>query len=325
MPKRREFLQGAAALAALPSRSLAAAPLPVVRVGMYSAGIFYLPMWIAIEKGFFKQEGVDFDLVDSPSQAASVDAMLDGGMPVAMPGPEVAFHDKADKDRVRIIAGNAERPPHFLIAQSRFKTVSDLRGATIGVISLTEGTTFLAQKMCAAAGLKRADYTIIAAGGAGARSKLMDEGKIDACLQPFPLSYQAEAKGFSNLGWVGKQEPDWQFGVMVANRAWLDGNVDTAARMLRGGIRGRRFMDEHRGEAAEIAARRMDTTVALTRRAIDDCLRLRIMDPNLHWSEHGMEEVYKAVQQAGMLPADRPFRVLDYVDPRPLSLAMKSV
>ena len=35
----------------------------------------------------------------------------------------------------------------------------------------------------------------------------------------FPLSYQAEAAGFSNLGWTGDFEPDWQFTAINANSA----------------------------------------------------------------------------------------------------------
>ena len=320
MQSRRKFLGSSIALAALPPllSQATAATSQVVKLGIYSDTIFFLPLWIAKEKGFFDQAGVTLEFEPIATMKENVDALLEGTASIAMLGPEVAFLDKGGADRVRIIAGNANRPPHFLIAQPRFKKIGDLRGATFGVISLTEGTTFLVQSMMGKVGLTPSDYRIEAVGSAPMRVRLLDEGKIDAALQPFPLSYQAEAKGFSNLGWVGSVEPDWQFGVMLANRAWLQANRKLAANLVSAAIRGRRFMAGNRSEAAEIAARRMKTTPALARRAIDDALRLGIMDPGFRWSEEGLKKIYATLQRAGTIPPLRAFRIEDYVDTGPL-------
>ena len=68
------------------------------------------------------------------------------------------------------------------------------------MLSLNEGTTYLVHRLAGAIGLKPGDYEVIAVGGAPTRWKLLQEGKIDAGLQPFPLSYEAEAAGFTNFG-----------------------------------------------------------------------------------------------------------------------------
>ena len=325
MHSRRMILGGSLSLAAYPAVSVGQA-LTVVRPPIFSQTIFYLPTWIAMEKGYFTEAGLSFDMEPGRTMAEASEALLNGTVPFASMGPEVVFRERAGADRIRIIAGNANRLPHFLIAQPKYKKISDLRGANIGVISDVEGTTFVFQKMAAAAGLKRSDYTISAVGGAPARVKLMDEGKIDAALQPFPLTYEAEAKGFTNLGWSGGVEPDWQFSVMIANREWLRAQPDVAVKILHATDLGRRFMTEHPDEAAEIAARRIKTTPALARRAIGDIARLEIMDPDLRWSPAGLKAVYSTLQLVGELPAGVPFKVADYVDEGPLTraLAMRS-
>ena len=65
--------------------------------------------------------------------------------------------------------------------------------------------------MAKAEGLAAADLKISAVGGAPARQVMLKEGKIDAGMQPLPLNLEAEALGFTNLGWAGKYEPEWQF------------------------------------------------------------------------------------------------------------------
>ena len=49
--------------------------------------------------------------------------------------------------------------------------------------------------------------------GAGARHRLLLDGKIDAGLQSIPWAYVAEDAGFNNLGAASDTVPDWQFTV----------------------------------------------------------------------------------------------------------------
>ena len=325
MIARRTVMAGAAALAGLASLRTSALPRAraTFRIPVYSETIFFLPLWIAQEKGFYDRFGLDVTFEKVPSIGMATASLLSGANPIGMLAPEVPFHDLGGPNRAVIIAGNANRPPHFLIAQRRFKQVADLRGATFGAISLTEGTTFLFQQMAAAAGLSPSDYRIAAVGSAPERVRLMDEGRIDAALQPFPLSYEAEAKGFSNLGWVGTVEPDWQFSVTLANRVWLADHREVAARFLAGTLLGRRFMEEDRAGAAAIAAPRIRTTPQLARRALDEALDRQIMYHDLRWSGRGLQRQYEILQRAGAVPAARAFRLSDYCDPLPLARAQR--
>jgi len=45
-------------------------------------------------------------------------------------------------------------------------------------------------------------------------------GKIDAGLQPFPLSYESEDAGFSNLGRIATYVPDYEFTAVFLDPAW---------------------------------------------------------------------------------------------------------
>ena len=285
---------------------------PIV-IGLTSRTIFNLPAWIAQDKGYFAEAGLDVRLHLFNSGDASREALLGGEIQFAFAAPEAVLIDVYLRDgSLRIVGGNARRLPHFIIAQPRFKKVEDLRGATIGVISDHEGTTYIVPTIAAAHGLPRDSYTISAVGGAPKRWKLLQAGEIDAGLQPFPLCYEAEAAGFSNLGWAGKYEPDWQFTALSADSRWTEAHREETVALLRALRQGSDHIAADPDDSARIGAREMEAPVALTRRSIEDEQRLGILD--LHWSEAGIARIFRVLQQSGIIPESARFDISRVTD-----------
>ena len=171
-----------------------------LRVGVVSRTIFYLPAWTAQQQGFFKQEGIEADIVVYDGSDKILTDLKSGLNQIGISSIESVIQDAYSGGPMRLVAGSAQRPPHFIIAQSDIKTLAQLRGKTIGVVSMTEGTTFFIKDIAKAGGFALADVKVEAVGGSPTRARLLKERKIDAGLQPYPLSYEAERDGFSNLG-----------------------------------------------------------------------------------------------------------------------------
>src|SRR5438874_6730019 len=182
---------------------------------------------------------------------------------------------------LRIIAGNAERLPHFIIARPAIKDIKQLKGARFGVLSLQEGSTYLVHRMMAANGFKPGDYEVLAVGGAPTRWKLLQEGKIDAGLQPFPLSYEAEAAGFTNFGPITQYVQNYLFTTVNADGEWASRNADTVTAFLRGLRQGLEHMKRHRDDAVAVAAKELNTTPVLAERALADTAKLQILSQDL--------------------------------------------
>ena len=174
--------------------------LEKLKIAIVSRTVFYAPLWVARDSGFFTQQGINVEIEVFDSAEKITEALKSGSVQIAISTPEGVVVDAYRNGPIRIIAGNAKRLPHFLIAQSNYKTTAQLRGANFGVLSMNEGTTYLVRQFAQSVGLKPEEYKITQVGGAPTRWRLLQEGKIDAGLQPFPLSYEAEAKGFKNFG-----------------------------------------------------------------------------------------------------------------------------
>jgi len=276
---------------------------------IYSRTIFFLPLWIADKEGFLKDEGLAVSFHDGATQDQVAAQLKSGALGVNILGPETAFADPSGA--LRVVAGNAGKLPHFLITVPRIKTLAQLRGANFGVSSADEGTTHVIPQIAKAAGLTAADYTMTPAGSAPTRWKLLKAGTIDAGLQPFPLSYEAEDAGFTNLGWTGTWEPEWQFTAVIVNDAWAKAHRATVAGLLRAMKRGTAFMASHPEESAQIAVTELSTTPAYARRAIADALRLRVMDAGLAVNDAGMRRVFEVSPKAPGVTIYDPARYVD--------------
>ncbi len=313
MSEKVRFLGGLVAaglaLTVLPSKAETTLNMAVV-----SRTVFYLPAWMAEKQGFFKAEGLDVKMkVYDSSEPIFVD-LRKNEQQIAIASIESTIADAYKGGKVRIVAGSAKRPPHFIIAQPEIKTLADLKGKTIGVVSMHEGTTFFIADIAKAGGFKLSDVKVEAVGGSPTRQRLLKEKKIDAGLQPYPLSYEAEAAGFSNLGPIAKLVPDYQFTSVMVDEDWAKANRAELVGFLRALRKGTEYMFAHPDEAAEVAAKELRTTVAFARRAIEDTAKMDIMSRDLSVVPASLRRVFDIMQQDGAMGRDVRFDPAKFVD-----------
>src|SRR5260370_32378932 len=84
-----------------------------INVATPSRSIFVLPVWIAERKGFFRDEGIEarLDIINSGEQIK--DQLRSGATHVSLDSPEGVLIDVQKGGTLRIVAGNARKPPLF--------------------------------------------------------------------------------------------------------------------------------------------------------------------------------------------------------------------
>jgi ABC-type nitrate/sulfonate/bicarbonate transport system substrate-binding protein len=280
-----------------------------VRASVAARVIFAIPYWIAERNGYFRDEGIDATLDVGVETAQATKHLLDGTQEIQLGGPDAILIDATKGGPLRIIAGIVRRPPLWLITQPSIRSFAQLRGANIGVLSLTEGSSKLLLRMAKAEGLAPGDFTLTRVGGAPARHNLLKAGKIDGGMQPLPLNYEGEDLGMNNLSWAGTYEPEWQFITVNANRAWAAKNPKIATGFIRALLRGQEFLSTNPSEAARIASDVLKTPVSLAERSLAEAMRLGILDPRLDWSETGLRRIYENMQADGAIPMGTTFDI----------------
>jgi NitT/TauT family transport system substrate-binding protein len=294
-----------------------------LRVPVVSRTVFYMPAWTAEKQGFFKQEGLDVKIEVYDGSDKIFHDLHAGTHQIGVASIESVIAESYKGGGLRIVAGIAKRPPHFIIAQPEIKTLADLKGKKIGVVSMHEGTTFFIADIAKAGGFKVEDVTVEAVGGSPARARLLRERKIDAGLQPYPLSYEAEAQGFNNLGAMAKLVPDYQFVSVMVDQSWANANRKALTGFLRAMRRGTEYMFANLDESTELAVRELRTTPAFAGRALEDTASMDIMSRDLSLANASMRRVFDIMLQAGALPAGTAYEPARFVDESFLNASRK--
>lgn len=271
--------------------------------GLISRTFYYVPVWAALEQGYFTDEGLDVDIsiIGSGTQAAK---LLSGELQITGAPPEGVVQNVEAGGSLAIIGGNSGRLSHFLITQPRFKRIEDLRGATLGILTFTEGSFFHFQPMMEKHGMRYPeDYKVVPTGGAPHRHQLLLDGHIDAGLQSIPWVYTAEEAGFSNLGSINDYIPDWQFNSFNLDTRWAEKNPSAVMRFLRAILRGSEWMYSDRAGSTALAARELGIALDHAERGWDYFISTGNITRDLEVNRPGLACVIESQIKAGLLPA----------------------
>jgi ABC-type nitrate/sulfonate/bicarbonate transport system substrate-binding protein len=284
-----------------------------LNVGIVSRTFFYVPLWAAIQNGLFAAENLEVT-TDLMGNASQVPPLLDGSLHVYIGGPEPVLGNVASGGPLRIIAGNTGKLTHALIVAPKFSRIEDMRGATIGILNMVEGTFFQLKEMMAAHGLHYpGDYTVKETGGVPPRHKALLEGSIDAGLQSIPWNYVAEDAGFRNFGEVSAYVPDWQFVSVNANNDWAAANRPVLVRFLRALLRATHWVHDNRDASAAIAEKELPTRRDYAERAWDHYTHSNALERDMAVNLKGLEKVIATQMEAGLLPKDASTSPASYI------------
>ena len=190
--QRRALLGAAAALAAPTILRAQALEKPKVTIAVGGKNLlYYLPLTIAEQLGYFKDQGLDVTIVDFAGGARALQAVVGGSADVVSGAFEhtVNMQFKGQPMRAFVLQGRA---PMIVLGVNpktmpNYKSVADLKGKKVGVTAPGSSTNVMVNFILAKAGLKPADVSIIGVGAAQGAVAAMRAGQIDAISNLDPV------------------------------------------------------------------------------------------------------------------------------------------
>ena len=242
--------------------SLPAMAADRVKLALPAKSMGYLPLFIALQRGFFKDEAIDIEIPMMLPQLAH-NALMSG---------EVDYHGVADSALrlaakgapLKAIFFGAMRPNYFMMAKPQVKTVAELRGKYIGMVRFGDTVELATRIALTREGLDpQKDAIPIMIGLPTTRIAALAAGSIDATIAVPPDNVLLRQKGFRELLFLGDAVEFPSNGFATTDRQ-LTEKRDLTKRTLRAVYRGLMFAQERPDDSIQVIERewKVDNPVA---------------------------------------------------------------
>ncbi|MGI9260238.1 MAG: ABC transporter substrate-binding protein [Gammaproteobacteria bacterium] len=190
-----------------------------------------LPLFTAIEKGFFQDAGVEVTLETTPSSAYQIESLVDGRFQIGATAFDnvVAYREGqgavefADAPDLFVFLG-ATQLELSLVVSPDVESLDDLRGRSLALDALGTGFAFVLYEMLRRAGLSEGDYESVSVGATPQRWESVRAGTHAGTLTIEPFTSVAAANGFRVLTSSSDLFDRYQGGIFTASADWASQN-----------------------------------------------------------------------------------------------------
>jgi NitT/TauT family transport system substrate-binding protein len=178
------------------------------------------PLFIGVDRGFFKEYGIDPELVFFQAAAPIATALATGQIDVGATGITAALYNIVlGGEQLWLVADKGREWPGYpltgIVVQKELydgglRQIADLRGKRIGITTLGSTFHYSLGNILEKSGLKLEDVRVVPLQTMPAAIEALKGKQVDAILLPQPFPGTAEAQGFGKiLFWAGDLHP-WQ-------------------------------------------------------------------------------------------------------------------
>jgi NitT/TauT family transport system substrate-binding protein len=200
MKAMRLLAAAAAILCAVPAASAPALEKKSITLAVGGKNLFYyLPLTIAERKGYFREEGLEVQIVDFAGGAKALQAMVGGSADIVSGAYEHTINMQAKGQPIVAIALQGRYNGIVLAIRkskaAEYKSPKDLKGWKIGVTAPGSSTHMAVQNLLVKNGLKPDDIAAIGVGASAGAVAGMKKGGLDAISNLDPVITKLEADG----------------------------------------------------------------------------------------------------------------------------------
>ncbi|MBI4526508.1 MAG: ABC transporter substrate-binding protein [Deltaproteobacteria bacterium] len=290
-----------------------------IRVSISSVDIAFLTGGVALKKGFFKEEGLDAELIRMNANV-SITALATGDTDYTLIFGSVVRAAMRGLP-VRVVAGFMDGSTHTLISRPEFKTVKDLKGRTLGISSFGATADVAARMMIKHYGIDpEKEMKIIALGPDRARFAALKEEVVDVAVISPPADAEGKKLGFNVLA-RAYELFSFPFIGLGANVKKIKEKPDEVKRAIKALIKANRYIRQNRDGAIQVLAEFSRSGKENATASYDSSWKVFNLDGSI--PEDGLRLVIDQAKQA--LKIDREVSASEVSDITPLREAQKEL
>src|SRR6266700_4817727 len=206
-------------------------------------GIQNLPLYVAMQQGFFAQKGLHIDITYTIGSIPQLAGLVREEFQLIQTAPDnvinvdnnpIAFGlDLATAPHVIMLLGGSVGPLS-IYAQSDITTFDHLRGSLLGVDNPTSGFALVLRDMLSRNGLLlERDYTFTVAGSTSNRLDALKSGSVAATILYAPFDVLATRAGFNQFATSTDYYPAYASLATAGIQTWIEQHIDVVTSYIR--------------------------------------------------------------------------------------------
>jgi NitT/TauT family transport system substrate-binding protein len=281
--------------------------------------------YVAIEKGFFKKNGVEAEVVEFRGDATHVKALLSGDIDASINMGATEAIVTAPKAPVRLWVVANPITPYYLIARKEAgTTLQALVGKNVAVSGIGAISYHIPRIVFERSGIDPEKFKYVAVGSPADRFKALVAGKVD--LTVVTTTEVAKLDKFPDiipLVNVPKVVPEIPYEFGMAKEDWIQKNADKVQRMTKAIIEANRWIAANKAGTVEVAKKILpdESTEALSKAY--DLVDPRIWGVNGDLSEASYNYTADFMKKVGFLKEALPYN--QFFDRRFVDRALKEL
>ena len=296
-------------LIALPFSGCKEEGLKTVKLNEVTHSVFYAPLYVAIENGFFEEEGIKISLTNGGGANNSMTAVLSGDADIGLMGPETVIYinNQERKDLPKVFGQLTKKDGSFLVsrnAEEDFKW-EDLKGKEIlagrkgGVPAMTFEYILNNKNM-----FDGVDFTLNYDVQFNLMTSAFLSGTADYCtvFEPTASEYEKEGKWHivASVGEAGGEIPYTSF---IALSSYLKNNESTVKSFLKALKKAFEYIETHTEyEVAESIVKQFpSTSISSIETSLKNYKKIDSWQKNMQATESSFETLQDIMKNANEL------------------------
>jgi ABC-type nitrate/sulfonate/bicarbonate transport system substrate-binding protein len=244
----------------------------ILKIAIPSTTQAVLPFTIARDRGYYRAEGLDVELILMSAPIASR-ALLSGDVAVATVGG-AGLPPVLRGSPFKFLFTTYNRAMFWLYAKPEIHDVKALKGRRVGVSGIGSGPDSLLREILRRNGLDASrDVAVLSLGVMPTIFSGLQSGTVDAAMLSPPVTFKAAEAGFRELVAFPKQDLVELQGSILVRDASLQSDPGQFERFIRGTYKGFLYIKENRAGTLPFIARYLNINERLAAAAYDQVVR----------------------------------------------------
>lgn len=287
----------------------------VIKLSEVTHSVFYAPLYVAIEMGFFKDVGIELELTNAGGADKCMTALLAGQVDIAFCGPEAGIYvyNEGRVDYPHIFAQMTKKDGSFLMSRepiedfkwSMLENKNIIGGRKGGIPALSLEHALKKNNL-----INNANVTINYDIQFDLIAPAFEGGTGDFCtmFEPAASNMQKQGKGYI-VSSVGKEAGNMPFTVFMATPSYMNNNPNEMSGFMKGIYRGMRFVANNSAKviAKTIAPSFVGTSEEILESAIESYKSIGAYSEHPHMIKEEFESLQNLIFKAGIID-----KVADY-------------